>query len=136
MKKDNISFDNYTTTTKSIRVSHERSQFGEHSEALFLTSSYVFESAKHAADRFSGESSGNVYSRYTNPTVQAFEQRFAQIEEADSAVATSSGMSAILSTFMTFLKAGDQILCSKDIFGSTVSLLNNFFVKMKTRQKI
>lgn len=126
--------ENKTSTlhasTLAIREGVNRSHEGEHAEAMFLTSSYVFDSAEHAAQRFSGEEPGNVYSRYTNPTVRAFEERFAAIEQAESAVATSSGMAAIHAVFMTLLSAGDQILCSKSVFGSTVALLDKFFKKM------
>src|SRR5690554_957501 len=84
--------------TLAVRAGVSRTEEGEHSEALFLTSSYVFASAQEAADRFSGEVPGNVYSRYTNPTVDAFQKRLAALEGAESAVATASGMAAILST--------------------------------------
>ena len=120
--KNKFKFD-----TNAVRAGIERSQFGEHSEALFLTSSFVFKSAKQAADRFSGTDVGNVYSRFTNPTVKLFEDRLAILENADSCVATSSGMSAILSIFITFCKTGDHVVVSKSIFGTSVQLLNNFF---------
>lgn len=120
--KNKFKFD-----TNAVRAGIERSQFGEHSEALFLTSSFVFKSAKQAADRFSGTDEGNVYSRFTNPTVKLFEDRLAILENADSCVATSSGMSAILSIFITFCKTGDHVVVSKSIFGTSVQLLNNFF---------
>ena len=113
--------------TNAVRAGIERSQFGEHSEGLFLTSSFVFKNAKQAADRFSGVDVGNVYSRFTNPTVKLFEDRLAALENANSCVATSSGMSAILSIFMTFCKTGDHVVVSKSIFGTSVQLLNNFF---------
>ncbi|MEM8498276.1 MAG: O-succinylhomoserine sulfhydrylase [Pseudomonadota bacterium] len=116
--------------TLAIRAGHERTAEGEHSEALFNTSSYIFSSAAQAAARFSGDSEGNVYSRYTNPTVRTFEQRIAALEGAESAVATSSGMAAILATCMALLKAGDHVLCSNAVFGSTIVLLNKYFVKM------
>ncbi len=116
--------------TLAIRAGHERTAEGEHSEALFNTSSYVFSSAAEAAARFSGDSQGNVYSRYTNPTVRTFEQRIAALEGAESAVATSSGMAAILATCMALLRAGDHVLCSNAVFGSTIVLLNKYFVKM------
>ncbi len=90
--------------TLAVRAGCHRTPEGEHSEALFLTSSYVFGSAQEAADRFSGEAPGNVYSRYTNPTVRAFEERIAALEKVESAVATASGMSAILSTCMALLQ--------------------------------
>ncbi|MEK9771108.1 MAG: O-succinylhomoserine sulfhydrylase [Nitrosomonadales bacterium] len=120
--KNKFKFD-----TNAVRAGIERSQFGEHSEGLFLTSSFVFKNAKQAADRFSGVDVGNVYSRFTNPTVKLFEDRLAALENANSCVATSSGMSAILSIFMTFCKTGDHVVVSKSIFGTSVQLLNNFF---------
>ncbi|MEM8594843.1 MAG: O-succinylhomoserine sulfhydrylase [Pseudomonadota bacterium] len=123
-------FDQKQLATRAIRDGISRSHEGEHSEALFMTSSYVFENAEHAAHRFSGEELGNVYSRYTNPTVRGFEERFASIEQAPTAVATGSGMAAILSVMMTFLEAGDRVVCSQSVFGSTISLLENFFRKM------
>ncbi|MFA5632366.1 MAG: O-succinylhomoserine sulfhydrylase [Porticoccaceae bacterium] len=108
--------------TLAIRAGQRRSAEGEHAEAIFATSSYVFASAAEAAARFSGEQAGNVYSRYTNPTVRTFEERLAALEGAEAAVATSSGMAAILSTCMAFLKAGDHIVCSRDVFGTTTGL--------------
>src|SRR5690606_35097486 len=115
--------------TLAVRAGQVRSQEGEHSEALFLTSSYVFGSAREAADRFSGAQGGNVYSRYTNPTVRNFEQRIAALEGAEAAVGTSSGMAAILSTCMALLKNGDHILCSRSVFGTTTALFNKFLQK-------
>jgi O-succinylhomoserine sulfhydrylase len=120
----------YQTQTWAIRGGIDRSDQGEHSELMYLTSSYLFESAEQAAGRFSGEDEGNVYSRYTNPTVKAFEERLALMEQADACVATSSGMAAILSTCMALLQAGDHIVCSRDVFGSTTVLLNKFLAKM------
>jgi len=115
--------------TLAIRAGHERSDLGEHSEPIFLTSSYVFDSAADAAARFSGDQPGNVYSRYTNPTVRIFEERIAALEGGEDAVATSSGMAAILSTCMALLKAGDHVICSRSVFGTTTALFNNFMVK-------
>ncbi len=108
--------------TLAIRAGHHRTAEGEHSEAIFPTSSYVFASAAEAAARFSGEQPGNVYSRYTNPTVRMFEERIAALEGAEEACATSSGMAAILSTCMAHLKAGDHVVCSRDVFGTTTNL--------------
>ena len=116
--------------TLAVRAGQHRSAEGEHSEALFLTSSYVFANAAEAAARFSGDQSGNVYSRYTNPTVRTFEERIAALEGAEQAVATSSGMAAILSTCMAFLKSGDHLVCSRDVFGTTTVLLNKYLSKM------
>ena len=115
--------------TLAIRSGINRTHEGEHSEAIFPTSSYVFENAAEAAARFSGESAGNVYSRYTNPTVRAFEQRLAALEGAESAVATASGMAAILSTCMALLKSGDHVVCSRDVFGTTTNLFGKYMAK-------
>jgi O-succinylhomoserine sulfhydrylase len=115
--------DEYQLETLAVRAGQERSQFGEHSEALYLTSSFVFKSAAQAAARFGNQEPGNIYSRFTNPTVTVFEQRLAALEGAECCVATSSGMAAILSCIMGLLKAGDHVLCSASVFGSTVQLL-------------
>lgn len=112
--------------TQAVRAGQRRSPEGEHSEALYLTSSYVFDSAAEAAERFSGEACGNVYSRYTNPTVRNFEERIAALEGAEQAVATASGMAAMLTACMSWLSAGDHIVCSRGVFGSTTVLLNKF----------
>lgn len=108
--------------TLAVRAGQERSQFNEHSEALYLTSSFVFENAAQAAARFSGTEDGNVYSRFTNPTVSFFQNRLAALEGAEAAVATASGMSAILSLCMAMLKAGDHVVASNSLFGSTLNL--------------
>jgi len=115
--------------TKAVRAGQVRSAEGEHSEALFLTSSYVFESAADAASRFAGDTEGNVYSRYTNPTVRTFEERIAALEGAEQAVATSSGMAAILSVCMSLLSPGDHLLCSRGVFGSTTMMLNKYIAR-------
>lgn len=115
--------------TLAIRAGQSRSQEGEHSEALYLTSSYVFGSAQEAADRFSGAQPGNVYSRYTNPTVRMFEERIAALEGAEAAVGTSSGMAAILATCIALLKFGDHILCSRSVFGTTTVLFTKYLQK-------
>jgi O-succinylhomoserine sulfhydrylase len=109
--------------TRAIRAGHERGAEGEQSEPIYLTSSFVFDSAAQAAARFSGEEVGNVYSRYTNPTVRIFEERLAALEEGERCVGTSSGMGAILSTCMALLKAGDHIVASRSLFGATITLL-------------
>lgn len=119
----------YELDTLAVRAGQVRTHEGEHSEALFLTSSYVFGSAQEAAERFSGAQAGNVYSRYTNPTVRAFEERIAALEGAESAVGTSSGMAAILSTCIALLKAGDHIVCSRSVFGTTTVLFTKFLQK-------
>ncbi len=115
--------------TLAVRAGQRRSMEGEHSEAIYTTSSYVFANAAEAAARFSGEQPGNVYSRYTNPTVRTFEERIAALEGAEQAVATSSGMAAILSTCLALLKSGDHIVCSRSVFGTTTVLLNKFLGK-------
>src|SRR5690625_4752144 len=115
--------------TLAVRAGTCTTVEGEHSEALFLTSSYVFRDSKEAAARFSGEQPGNVYSRYSNPTVRAFEERLAAMEEAESAIATSSGMAAILSTCMALLQVGDHVLCSRSVFGTTTMLLSKYLQK-------
>lgn len=115
--------------TLAVRAGQRRSMEGEHSEAIYTTSSYVFANAAEAAARFSGEQPGNVYSRYTNPTVRTFEDRIAALEGAEQAVATSSGMAAILSTCLALLKSGDHIVCSRSVFGTTTVLLNKFLGK-------
>ena len=115
--------------TLALRAGIHRSQFGEHSEAMYLTSSFVFENAAQAAARFTGGAEGNIYSRFTNPTVTAFQERLAALEGAEACVATASGMSAILATAMALLKAGDHVLCSASVFGSTVQLFSNIMGK-------
>ncbi len=111
--------------TLAIRAGVDRSQFGEHSEALYLTSSFVFDGAAQAAARFANTEPGNIYARFTNPTVTAFQQRLAALEGAESCVATASGMSAILACTMGLLSAGDHIVASQSLFGATVQLFNN-----------
>ncbi len=113
----------YQLETLAVRAGQERSQFNEHAEAMFLTSSYVFDSAAQAAARFSGEEVGNVYSRFTNPTVAAFQERLAVMEGAEACVATASGMSAILSALMALCSAGDHVVASAGLFGATQQLL-------------
>jgi len=121
--------DDLDFSTLAVRAGQERSQFGEHSEALFLTSSFVFQSAAQAAARFSGAEDGNVYARFTNPTVTMLQNRLAALEGAEACVATASGMSAILSTCMALLKAGDHIVSSQSIFGSTQQLFGNILTR-------
>jgi len=117
--------DDLDFSTLAVRAGQERSQFGEHSEALYLTSSFVFNSAAQAAARFSGAEEGNVYARFTNPTVTMLQNRLAALEGAEACIATASGMSAILSTCMALLKSGDHIVSSQSIFGSTQQLFGN-----------
>jgi O-succinylhomoserine sulfhydrylase len=115
--------------TLAVRAGIHRSQFNEHSEALYLTSSFVFENAAQAAARFAQAEPGNIYSRFTNPTVTAFQERLAALEGGEACVATSSGMSAILATCMAHLKSGDHIVSSSAIFGATVQLFTNILAK-------
>ncbi len=116
-------------STLAVRAGQERSQFNEHSEALYLTSSFVFENAAQAAARFSGEEEGYVYGRFTNPTVTMLQRRLAALEGAEACIATSSGMSAILSTVMALMKAGEHIVSSRSIFGATQQLFGNILAR-------
>lgn len=113
--------------TLAVRAGIERSQFNEHSEAMYLTSSFVFDNAAQAAARFSGEAPGNVYARFTNPTVTALQSRLAALEGGEACVATASGMAAILSMVMALLKTGDHVVASQGLFGSTQQLFGNVF---------
>ncbi|WP_110950615.1 O-succinylhomoserine sulfhydrylase [Pseudomonas bohemica] len=113
--------------TLAVRAGQHRTPESEHSDPLFFTSSYVFRTAADAAATFAGEQPGNVYSRYTNPTVHSFEERIAALEGGEQAVATSTGMSAILATVMSLCSAGDHVLVSKSVFGSTISLFEKYF---------
>ncbi len=115
--------------TRAVRAGQVRTGEGEQSEPIFPTSSFTFESAAQAAARFSGEEPGNIYSRFTNPTVRTFEQRLAALEGGERCVATSSGMAAILSTCMGLLKAGDHIVSSRAVFGTTSVLFNNYMAR-------
>lgn len=115
--------------TLAVRAGQHRTHEGEHSEPIFPTSSYVFDSAAAAAARFSGEEPGNIYSRFTNPTVRTFEERLAAMEGAERCVATASGMSAIYATCAGLLESGDHIVSSRSIFGSTTLLFTNFLQK-------
>jgi O-succinylhomoserine sulfhydrylase len=124
-----MSDNTYQPETLAVHAGTVRSQFGEHSEAMFLTSSFVFDNAAQAAARFIGEQPGNIYSRFTNPTVTMFEERLAAMEGAEQCVATASGMSAILACVMGVLKAGDHIVASRSLFGATVNLFNNIIKK-------
>ncbi len=115
--------------TLAVRTASERSQFGENSEALYLTSGYVQPSAESSARRFAGDEDGFTYGRYGNPTVASFEQRLAALEGTEAAIATASGMSAILMMCMALLKAGDHIVCSQSMFGSTIKLIGSDLAK-------
>ena len=122
--------EEYGFATRAVRAGQVRTSENEQSEPIFPTSSYVFASAAEAAARFSGEQPGNIYSRFTNPTVRTFEQRLAALEGAECCVATASGMSAITATIIGLLKAGDHIVSSRSIFGTTTVLFNNFIGKL------
>ena len=124
-----MSEDEFQLATLAIRAGHSRTHEGEHSEPIFPTSSFVFKSAADAAARFAEGATGNIYSRFTNPTVRCFEERLAAMEGGESCVATSSGMAAILTMGMAFLKAGDHLVCSESVFGSIITLFNRYFVK-------
>lgn len=119
----------WATATQAIRAGSQRTQFGEHSEAMFLTSSFVFESAAQAAARFAGTEEGNVYARFTNPSVQMFEQRLAVLEGTEYCLATSSGMAAITTACMGLMSAGDHLVASKALFGATVQLFVNILAR-------
>ncbi len=115
--------------TLAIRAGHERTHEGEHAEAIFPTSSFVFANAAEAAARFAGDKPGNVYSRMTNPTVRYFQDRLAALEGGESCVATASGMAAVLAVMLGLLKSGDHIVCSASVFGTTTVLLQNYIQK-------
>ncbi len=119
----------YAPETVAIRAGYRRTPENEHSEAIFPTSSFVFANAAEAAARFGGEEPGNIYSRFTNPTVRAFEQRLAAMEGGAACVATASGMAAILATMMGLLRSGDHVVCSRSVFGTTTVLLNNYMAR-------
>lgn len=119
----------YELETLAIRAGYEQTHEQENSEAIFPTSSFRYQSAQQAADRFGGVEKGNVYSRFTNPTVRTFEKRLAALEQGESCVATASGMSAILSTFMGLLESGDHIVSSQSVFGTTQVLFNKYLKK-------
>ncbi len=122
-------YQDWELATRAIRVGHTASDHGEQSEALYLNSSFVFRNAAEAAARFGGQQPGMIYSRFTNPTVQAFEARLAALEGGESCVATASGMGAILAVCLGLLQAGDHVLCSRSIFGTTTV----FFTQYLTR---
>lgn len=115
--------------THAIRTGQIRTQEAEHSDPMFVTSSYIFKNAAEAAARFAGQQSGNIYSRFTNPTVRTFEKRLAVMEEGERCIAVASGMAAISTLAMGLLKAGDHVVCSRSVFGNTVLLFQNFFCK-------
>ena len=132
MKDKDIKTDesSFGFATNAVRVGHQRTNENEHSEPIFTTSSFVFSSAAEAAARFSGDEPGNIYSRFTNPTVRIFEQRLASLENAECCVATASGMSAITATILGLLSTGDHIVSSRSIFGTTTVLLTNIIARL------
>ncbi len=119
-------WSDWAFNTRAVRAGQQRTAEGEHAEPIFPTSSFVFGSAAEAAARFSGEQPGNIYSRFTNPTVRTFEERLAALEGAESCVATSSGMAAILAVGMALLKQGDHVVVSRNVFGPSVILFTNY----------
>jgi O-succinylhomoserine sulfhydrylase len=121
--------EQYRPDTLAVRAGQERSQFGEHAEALYLTSSFVFANAAQAAARFAGTEEGMVYARFSNPTVSMMQERLAALEGAEGCIATASGMAAILSTVMALLKAGDHVVASRSLFGATQQLFGNIFTR-------
>ncbi|GAB6141781.1 O-succinylhomoserine sulfhydrylase [Methylosoma difficile] len=122
-------WNNYALETQAIRAGHRRTHEDEHSLPIFTTSSYVFKNAEDAALRFTGKIPGNIYSRFTNPTVNAFQQRLALMEKGERCLAFASGMAAIMAVGMGLLKAGDHVVCSRGVFGNTVLLFQNYFGK-------
>ena len=134
----NITPENYqqlnlSPETLAIRLSQQRSIYGEHSEALYLTSSFLFDDAQQAYNRFTDKEGGYTYSRADNPTITNFTNKLAVLENAESCVATSSGMSAILATMMAFLNAGDEIIASASLFSTTMGFFNNFLKKLNIK---
>ena len=115
--------------TLAVRAGTMRTEFNEHSEAMFLTSSFVYENSQIAADRFANAQNGYIYSRFTNPSVTMFQNRLAALEGAPACIATASGMAAIFALSLTVLKAGDHIICSRSVFGSTIQMFSNILSK-------
>jgi O-succinylhomoserine sulfhydrylase len=122
-------WSDYAVETRAIRAGQRRTHEQEHSDPIFATSSYVFANAAQAAARFKGEEPGNIYSRFTNPTVRAFEERLAALEGGERCLAVSSGMAAIMATAFSLLKAGDHVVCSRGVFGNTTLLFQNYLGK-------
>lgn len=119
----------YKEATNAIHAGTRQTLEQENSEAIFATSSFAYSSAKEAAGKFSGEDEGNVYSRFTNPTVSLFEKRLAALEKGEAAIATSSGMAALMTMAYSLLSSGDKVVCSRNIFGSTVKFFNTYTTK-------
>lgn len=126
---NDIDWNDYSLETQAIRAGHRRTHEDEHSIPIFATSSYVFKSAEEASLRFTGQLPGNVYSRFTNPTVNAFQERLAFMEKGERCLAFASGMAAIMAVGMGLLKSGDHVVCSRGVFGNTVLLFQNYFGK-------
>ncbi|MDP2902797.1 MAG: O-succinylhomoserine sulfhydrylase [Methylovulum sp.] len=124
-----INWKDYSLETQAIRAGHKRTHEDEHSIPIFATSSYVFKNAEEAAIRFTGQKAGNIYSRFTNPTVSAFQERLALMEQGERCLAFASGMAAIMAVGMGLLKAGDHVVCSRGVFGNTVLMFQNYFGK-------
>ncbi len=124
-----IDWNEYALETQAIRAGQHRTHEDEHSMPIFMTSSYVFKSAEEAALRFTGQQIGNIYSRFTNPTVAAFQDRLAIMEKGERCLAFASGMAAIMAVGMGLLKAGDHVVCSRGVFGNTVLMFQNYFGK-------
>ena len=121
--------DHFAPDTLAVRAGSQHTHFGENSEAIFLTSSFVFDNAAQAAARFSEREPGNIYSRFTNPTVTMFQDKLAALEGAEYCVATASGMSAILACVMGLCSAGDHVVASRSVFGTTVQLFGNILTR-------
>jgi O-succinylhomoserine sulfhydrylase len=126
---NDIDWNQYALETQAIRAGQHRTHEDEHSMPIFMTSSYVFKSAADAAARFTGQQAGNIYSRFTNPTVAAFQDRLALMEKGERCLAFSSGMAAIMAVGMGLLKSGDHVVCSRGVFGNTVLMFQNYFGK-------
>lgn len=124
-----LDWQDYSQDTQAIRAGHKRTPEGEHSIPIFATSSYVFDSAEQAYLRFTGKQAGNIYSRFTNPTVSAFQERLALMEQGERCLAFASGMAAIMAVGMALLKNGDHLVCSRSVFGNTVIAFQNYFGK-------
>ncbi|WP_423246404.1 O-succinylhomoserine sulfhydrylase [Methylococcus sp. ANG] len=126
---DDLDWNEFAMETRAVRAGQRRTMEQEHAEPIFATSSYVFRSAAEAAERFAGKTPGNIYSRFTNPTVRTFEERLAALEGGERCVAVGSGMAAIASTAFGLLKAGDHVVCSRSVFGNTTLLFQNYLAK-------
>ena len=126
---NDFDWNEFSQETQAVRAGHRRTHEDEHSIPIYTTSSYVFCSAEEAALRFTGKKPGNIYSRFTNPTVNAFQERLALMENGERCLAFASGMAAIMAVGMGLLKAGDHVVSSRSVFGNTVLLFDNYFGK-------